>query len=197
MSRLTELFFLISDTLLWPVLLGLMIGLASVVLGIGQAAREALRRAGTRTLRRRVSEALENRRFDQLEKLDLGRRTTPFFTALSRILRTENDPALVDKILADAKRVNQEKIAPMKLWLKFGPALGLMGTLIPLGPALVGLAAGDLQTMARNLQIAFATTVVGLLVSLIAYVLVSIHQRWAARDLLLLTFAANRREEKP
>ncbi|MBQ1454564.1 MAG: MotA/TolQ/ExbB proton channel family protein [Thermoguttaceae bacterium] len=197
MSRLTELFFLISDTLLWPVLLGLMIGLAATVLGIGQAAREALRRAGTRTLRRRVSEALENRRFDQLETLDLGRRTTPFFTALSRILRTENDPALVDKILADAKRVNQEKIAPMKLWLKFGPALGLMGTLIPLGPALVGLAAGDLQTMARNLQIAFATTVVGLLVSLIAYVLVSIHQRWAARDLLLLTFAANRREEKP
>ena len=197
MSRLTELFFLISDTLLWPVLLGLMIGLASVVLGIGQTAREALRRAGTRTLRRRVSEALENRRFDQLEKLDLGRRTTPFFTALSRILRTENDPALADKILADAKRMNLEKIAPMKLWLKFGPALGLMGTLIPLGPALVGLAAGDLQTMARNLQIAFATTVVGLLVSLIAYVLVSIHQRWAARDLLLLTFAANRREEKP
>ena len=197
MSRLTELFFLISDTLLWPVLLGLMIGLAATVLGIGQTAREALRRAGTRTLRRRVNEALENRRFDELETLDLGRRTTPFFTALSRILRTENDPALTDKILADAKRMNLEKIAPMKLWLKFGPALGLMGTLIPLGPALVGLAAGDLQSMARNLQIAFATTVVGLLVSLIAYVLVSIHQRWAARDLLLLTFAANRREEKP
>ena len=39
-----------------------------------------------------------------------------------------------------------------------GPILGLMGTLIPMGPALAGLASGDIASMAYNMQIAFATT---------------------------------------
>ena len=38
--------------------------------------------------------------------------------------------------------------------------LGLMGTLIPMGPALVGLSTGDIASMAYNMQVAFATTVV-------------------------------------
>ena len=38
--------------------------------------------------------------------------------------------------------------------------LGLMGTLIPMGPALVGLSTGDIASMAYNMQVAFATTAV-------------------------------------
>lgn len=40
------------------------------------------------------------------------------------------------------------------------PHKWLMGTLIPMGPALVGLANGDISTMAYNMQVAFSTTVV-------------------------------------
>jgi biopolymer transport protein ExbB/TolQ len=47
--------------------------------------------------------------------------------------------------------------------------LGLMGTLIPLGPALQALTKGDLQTMANNLTIAFVTTIIGLLIGGIGY----------------------------
>ena len=39
---------------------------------------------------------------------------------------------------------------------KFGPILGLMGTLIPMGPALMGLSTGDIGSMAYNMQVAFA-----------------------------------------
>jgi len=73
-----------------------------------------------------------------------------------------------------------------------GPALGLMGTLIPLGPALVGLAAGNLQMMSENLVIAFATTVVGLLVGTLAGAVVAAKHRWYRADAALLAFAAGR-----
>ena len=60
--------------------------------------------------------------------------------------------------------------------------LGLMGTLIPMGPALVGLATGDISAMAYNMQVAFATTVVGLLVAAIGVATLQVRQRWYARE---------------
>ena len=36
-----------------------------------------------------------------------------------------------------------------------------MGTLIPMGPALVELSTGDIGSMAYNMQVAFSATVVG------------------------------------
>lgn len=69
-----------------------------------------------------------------------------------------------------------------------GPMLGLMGTLIPMGPALVGLTAGDMETMAYNMQIAFATTVVGLFSAAIGFVTKQIKQRWVNQDINNLQF---------
>ena len=67
--------------------------------------------------------------------------------------------------------------------VKLGPMLGLMGTLIPMGPALVGLATGDISSMAYNMQVAFATTVVGMLIAAVGVLTVQVRQRWYAREL--------------
>ncbi len=72
--------------------------------------------------------------------------------------------------------------------IKFGPMLGLMGTLIPMGPALVGLATGDIASMAYNMQVAFATTVVGMLVAGIGLATLQVRQRFYARSLNTLDF---------
>ena len=72
-----------------------------------------------------------------------------------------------------------------------GPILGLMGTLIPMGPALVGLASGDIASMAYNMQVAFATTVVGLVVSVIGFVTHQTKERWAAANLTILEYLAD------
>lgn len=66
--------------------------------------------------------------------------------------------------------------------------LGLMGTLIPMGPALVGLATGDIASMAYNMQVAFATTVVGMLVAGIGLATLQVRQRFYARSLNALEF---------
>ncbi len=65
-----------------------------------------------------------------------------------------------------------------------------MGTLIPMGPALVGLAAGDIASMAYNMQVAFATTVVGLFSSAIGFITQQTKQRWYLQDLNNLEFFA-------
>ena len=73
---------------------------------------------------------------------------------------------------------------------RLGPMLGLMGTLIPMGPALVGLAAGDIAAMAENLQVAFSTTVVGLFVGAIGFAVQQAKQRWHGEALNDLEFVS-------
>lgn len=84
----------------------------------------------------------------------------------------------------------EKNIATSKVLTKMGPILGLMGTLIPMGPALVGLATGDIASMAYNMQVAFATTVVGLVVSAIGFLTQQVKERWAVKDITMLEYLA-------
>jgi biopolymer transport protein ExbB/TolQ len=102
----------------------------------------------------------------------------------------------VGKLLADFELEAEKDMELPKTLAKMGPMLGLMGTLIPMGPALVGLANGDITSMAYNMQVAFATTVVGLFSSAVGFVTRQTKQRWYARDLSDLEFVANRIKEK-
>jgi len=61
---------------------------------------------------------------------------------------------------------------------RIGPMLGLMGTLIPLGPGLAALGRGELDTLASAVTVAFDTTVLGLLVGIIGFVLGRLRRRW-------------------
>lgn len=61
---------------------------------------------------------------------------------------------------------------------RLGPTLGLMGTLIPLGPGLAALGAGDIQGLSEAIIIAFDTTVIGLAAGGIAYIISKIRRRW-------------------
>lgn len=78
-----------------------------------------------------------------------------------------------------AKRLEQTRIIAT-----IAPMLGLMGTLIPLGPALIGLSQGDVVQLANNLMIAFATTVIGLFAGSIGYVLTQVRKRWYWQDMI-------------
>lgn len=61
---------------------------------------------------------------------------------------------------------------------RIGPTLGLMGTLIPMGPGLAALGNGDVTTLASAIIVAFDTTVVGIGSGAIAYVISKIRRRW-------------------
>lgn len=66
---------------------------------------------------------------------------------------------------------------------RIGPTLGLMGTLIPMGPGLAALGAGDINTLATSLTLAFNTTIVGIGSGALCYVLGKIRKSWYDRYL--------------
>jgi len=86
--------------------------------------------------------------------------------------------ALVDYELAVQRRLDRTR-----LLVRAGPAIGLMGTLIPLIPGLAALAGGDVSTLANDLRDAFGATVVGLLVGTVAFALTLARTRMYTEDL--------------
>lgn len=102
----------------------------------------------------------------------------------------DNEPG-IDLLLAEYEMDVDKNVATSKVLTKMGPILGLMGTLIPMGPALVGLASGDIASMAYNMQVAFATTVVGLVVSAIGFLTQQSKERWSMKNLTILEYFAD------
>lgn len=94
------------------------------------------------------------------------------------------------KALADFDFSSQRRLERTRLLVRFGPALGLMGTLIPLSPALDGLAHGDVNQLSQNLRVAFSVTVLGLLVGAVAFALSLYRDRIYGQDLSDLEYVA-------
>jgi biopolymer transport protein ExbB/TolQ len=192
MPVLTNIFYIISVSLMIPVMLALLFGLVYTLYLAGIAVYEFITRMKSKAERQRFTEALENK----TETLSPFRGCDDFEKTLNVILTHSSDSLLVGKKIADlesAWRTELQKIADLT---KYGPAIGLMGTLIPLGPALVGLAAGDLVTLSNQMVIAFSTTAVGVLISLIALAINSAKKAWYRDDSILLNFAAERLSSK-
>lgn len=107
---------------------------------------------------------------------------------MNKLSKSADNPARLDMLVSEYELAAEKNIATSKILTKMGPILGLMGTLIPMGPALVGLATGDISSMAYNMQVAFATTVVGLVVSAIGFITQQAKERWALHNLMILDF---------
>lgn len=84
------------------------------------------------------------------------------------------------------------QLARLTFIARVGPILGLLGTLIPFGPALTGLSTGDVKLLSTNLVAAFATTVVGLLSGCVAFGMGLVRKGWYARDLDDLEYIVER-----
>lgn len=80
-------------------------------------------------------------------------------------------------VLSHEERIRRRLTLP-RLLVKVGPSLGLLGTLIPMGSSLASLASGNLEAMAGQMVVAFTTTIVGLAVGTLAYVVATIRQGW-------------------
>ena len=65
-----------------------------------------------------------------------------------------------------------------ELLARLAPMLGLLGTLIPLGPGIIALGQGDTYTLSTSLLTAFDTTIAGLVAAALAIVVSAIRRRW-------------------
>lgn len=84
------------------------------------------------------------------------------------------------RVLAAGKR----RIERADFITRLAPMLGLMGTLIPLGPGLAALGEGELRVLTTAMTVAFDTTVIGLLAGMTGFVLGRLRRRWYDQALL-------------
>lgn len=73
---------------------------------------------------------------------------------------------------------------------KVAPMLGLMGTLIPLGPGLIAIGEGNTEVLSQSLLIAFDTTILGLIVAAVALVVSVIRKTWYTKYMAAFETAA-------
>ncbi|WP_108822184.1 MotA/TolQ/ExbB proton channel family protein [Dysgonomonas sp. Marseille-P4361] len=115
---------------------------------------------------------------------------------LRELLNTKPSEAYADFLISNFENEADKDLSLSKILAKMGPVLGLIGTLIAMSPALVGLSTGDIAGMAHNMQVVFAATVIGLVVSAVGLLTQQFKQRWYARDVNNLDFVANLLTEK-
>ena len=64
------------------------------------------------------------------------------------------------------------------------PMLGLVATMIPMGPALKGLSDGNLAQVSQNLTVAFSAVILALIAASITFWVVNVRRRWLAEEML-------------
>ena len=151
-----------------------------------------MRQSGT-MLHREVKQLTADNLSSLADRLPKGK--LPVAACIAKMLEHSDSPAKVNYLLDEYECMVERELETPKMFTKMGPMLGLMGTLIPMGPALVGLSSGDIASMAYNMQVAFATTVIGLFAGGIGFVVKSVRQRWYRRDMGALSYIADMLDE--
>ena len=103
--------------------------------------------------------------------------------ASSEQLGDSSREALARKLFEFEEEKTMDTLQKTDIITRIGPTLGLMGTLIPMGPGLAALGAGDINTLASSLTVAFNTTIVGIGSGALCYVLGKIRSGWYDRYL--------------
>ncbi|MBQ6629380.1 MAG: MotA/TolQ/ExbB proton channel family protein [Methanobrevibacter sp.] len=98
--------------------------------------------------------------------------------ASSQSLGDTSREALARKLFEYEEEKTLSSLQKTDIITRIGPTLGLMGTLIPMGPGLAALGAGDINTLASSLTVAFNTTIVGIGSGALCYVIGKVRSGW-------------------
>jgi biopolymer transport protein ExbB/TolQ len=183
----------ISKLLLYPVLVAALFCLCWAIVEVGWFLYELYLR-----LRYRDLEALEIRALKARDAFAKGqpRRAYKYLqencysTVVARFLfdlirnyQTERIAEKPLKLLQEYEFYTVKRLEKTRILVRVGPMLGLMGTLIPLAPALTGLAEGNTKMLTDNLRIAFSVTVIGLLIGGLGFVVSIVRDRFYQQDI--------------
>ena len=86
--------------------------------------------------------------------------------------------ALIRRLVSEEEARYDRIAARNNMAARVSPMIGLMGTLIPLGPGIQALGKADTNALSSSLLIAFDTTVAGLVVAAVCLVIGKIRQTW-------------------
>lgn len=179
--------------LLYPVLVAALLCLVWVLIELGWLMYEAYLRVRYRDLDAlegrtlRAREAFANgqprKAYKYLQENNYSMVVVRFLFDLIRNYQTDRLAEKPLKLLQEYEFYTIKRLEKTRILVRIGPMLGLMGTLIPLSPALVALAKGDTAKLADNLVIAFSVTVLGLLIGGLAFLISVVRDRFYSQDI--------------
>lgn len=183
MNFLTNILYWISTSLMIPVIVVLLISLVMALLMLGGFYGLYISRLKHKNVVHEFLNGVKSNKNKIMDEIKIKNDKTLFFEYIKKLINVRWHAIHSEKIIADFEIAGEKELESSKSLMRLGPMLGLMGTLIPMGPALVGLASGDIASMAINMQVAFSTTVVGIFIGAIGYITQLIKQRWYVEDL--------------
>lgn len=119
-----------------------------------------------------IKEVLEGSNLPQSHKEILKK------IAANKDIGEKSREVLARKLIEEEEMKAAKSIEKTDIIAKIGPAIGLMGTLIPMGPGLAALGAGDITTLAQNLMVAFDAAIIGLGAAAVAFTISRVRRRW-------------------
>lgn len=196
MEIISKALFWVANSLLIPDIIILLFLFARSLLLIGSFYNQFMvKRKNDKELNDKIK-SLTSSTIASLKSALPSKDNSLFIRYLRDLLTAPASEAYSDFLISNFENEAEKDTSLSKLLAKMGPVLGLIGTLIAMSPALVGLSTGDISGMAYNMQVVFATTVVGLVVSAVGLVTLQFKQRWYARDVNNLDYVARILTEK-
>jgi biopolymer transport protein ExbB/TolQ len=189
--NIEEVLFDVAEALETPVIIAVVLALAYGIVEFGALVAELWKRRkrNRAELERAIGEIYQ--RLAQgdtfnasiaAERVAWSKPMSNTLAAIVEMVTQPNAESRVAKELADFDYRCIKRLERTRILVRMGPALGLMGTLIPLSPALAGLAAGDVDTLTENLRVAFSVTVTGLLAGALAFAVSLTRDRLYGQD---------------
>lgn len=183
---LTGALNVISQSLLIPVIILLLVIVVISILVAGSLISEYTSRKkvpvkviknliydiNTATTNMELKEIIANSKIPKSQKKILTE------IADSESLDKDNREALARKLVEHEEEKIDKTLEKTDIITRIGPTLGLMGTLIPMGPGLSALGTGDIVALSSALIVAFDTTVVGIGAGALCYVISKIRRGW-------------------
>lgn len=175
LAGLETFLYVIASALFYPVVVGLILLTFWIVISSGGLLREYLdRRQGRSAALQRYKKMLDSEVLSQAANLDL----------------------VLEKRLQEAELELIKSLDKIRFAIRVGPAVGLMGTLIPMGISLAALAQGDMPKMAGSMVTAFTATVVGLACGVAAYLMSLVKEKWVRADMREMEYLTELRHRK-
>lgn len=191
-ETLTSFIHILSESLLTPVVILLVVSIVIVILSFGGLINEYISRKPIKSkdlenLIRRVSFSTNvNQMKEEIKSSDLFDYQKEILTRIAdnHDIGPDARKALAGELISAEETRLIKKTNKTDILVRVGPSLGLLGTLIPLGPGLAALGTGDIATLAESLTIAFDTTVTGLTVGALAFLVSKYKKQWYESELI-------------
>ena len=158
-----EMMYRVSDIFLLPVLIAILALFVYSLFAAGQFFAQYLQR-----------------RNNSLRYVKQPNQVLPGYSLYSYFIQRKDKGLTFDELEVFALK----QLEMIRMATRIAPMLGLIATMIPMGPALKSLADGNIQGISDNLVIAFSSVIFGLVIATISFWIASVQKRWLAVELI-------------